>query len=90
MATLGEESAAAAAGLGRKRALIGMPLPPPPIIQLLRPRLLPVASPGKNLYRKLCQQRYYVVVVVFLLVLGAANISIPREGGRKNGRVGEL
>ena len=92
MATLGEESAAAAAGLGRKRALIGMPLPPPPIIQLLRPRLLPVASPGKkNLYRKLCQQRYYVVVVVvFFLVLGAANISIPREGGRKNGRVGEL
>ena len=92
----GEESAASAAaasaaGLGRRkraRPRIGMPLPPPPIIQL-RPRLLPpttvVASPpGRNLYRKLCQQRYYVVAV---LLFGEADISIPREG---EGRKGEL
>ena len=66
-----------------------MPLPPPPIIQL-RPRLLlppttvVASSPGMNLYRKLCQQRYYVVAV---LLFGEADISIPREG---EGRKGEL
>ena len=77
------EKPLATAGLeekGTRRARrIGIPLPPPPIIQLRRrPRLSPpplasVASPGNKLYGKLCQERYYDVV------LGPANISIPLE-----------
>ena len=78
-----EKSAATAAGfrkaLARARGPIGMPLPPPPIIQLpltRRPRILK----KENLSRKLCQQRrrYYVVVPGGLE--RPANISIPREG----------
>ena len=82
--------ALATAGLeekGTRRAQrIGIPLPPPPIIQLRRrPRLSPpplasVASPGNKLYGKLCQERYYDVV------LGPANISIPLEEGARTTR----
>ena len=75
-----EKSAATAAGFRKAlaRGPIGMPLPPPPIIQLpltRRPRILK----KENLSRKLCQQRrrYYVVVPGGLE--RPANISIPRE-----------
>ena len=83
------EKPLATAGLeekGTRRAQrIGIPLPPPPIIQLRRrPRLSPplasVASPGNKLYGKLCQERYYDVV------LGPANISIPLEEGARTTR----
>ena len=85
------EKPLATAGLeekGTRRARrIGIPLPPPPpIIQLRRrPRLSPpplasVASPGNKLYGKLCQERYYDVV------LGPANISIPLEEGARTTR----
>ena len=70
----------------RRARRIGIPLPPPPIIQLRRrPRLSPpplasVASPGNKLYGKLWPERYYDVV------LGPANISIPLEEGARTRR----